>query len=1834
MAVPGALQNVVITALTNSSLRVTWEAPTTGGTPTGYYVAARPSGESLNVFEQSYSASTFSADITGLAAGIYSIFAAANNGDGFGPVDIQTVTVGATAVPGVPTGVSLSQISGDSDSLRSAWNAVTGATSYQGQYKKTSDSGWTPISGDISSPHQIDGLDADTSHDFRVRATNSGGSSNYSSSDSATTDAVTDLMPTAPNISNQSATVGTPYSQTLAAGSGGDTPLTYAASPLPAGLSFNSSTRVISGTPTTAGSTNVTYTVTDDDGDTDTDTFVITVAAAPVDPDPIGWSSPTRLDSIADLDTIFDRADTGSSGGAWTLDTAGSTTSGNTGPGTNSGAPYVYSETSSGSFSTIPVKSTLTVKPTVMTAWTGADRQMLLRAAIQGAFSATEGLEVEGRALASDDWTRIELLEGWAYSSSYVSGGTVTDAAGDTQTFSQTGGWIDFAVTIPDAYTQVRIHTLAISGGNVYEHDIALWRIELLDGTAVAALGAPTNLSVSGDKNSRSLTWFAPAEDGGSAIIGYTIARQAPGESTGTVYVSNTGSTNTNYTDNETATTDGTYFYWVAAITALEPNGTYSSPASVIVSLLTAPPIPTGLAASVTAISDSAATITATWDASSGATKYELQVWDDANQVWVPLSASITATTYAYTGGSHGRAYNFTVRAGNDNGQWSDWASNVPIVIPMASPTVTAVDDDRIGVAWTAPLLSPAAASGISYDVRHRETGAASWTTLTGQDSGVQIDDLDASTPYEAQVRIVYTDPAFGASAWSATGSAMTAAVTVPSNPTSVSVSGDADSRTITWGTPTSDGGSAITSYKIGWIPPGSSFSLIVENLSPSTRTWTHDTDLTTDGTYNYIVYAVNSEGDSSGANDTISITTTAVTVPSNPTSVSVSGDADSRTITWGTPTSDGGSAITSYKIGWIPPGSSFSLIVENLSPSTRTWTHDTDLTTDGTYNYIVYAVNSEGDSSGANDTISITTTAVTVPSNPTSVSVSGDADSRTITWGTPTSDGGSAITSYKIGWIPPGSSFSLIVENLSPSTRTWTHDTDLTTDGTYTYGVYAVNDEGDSPAGDDTFQLTAVPDLMPTAPGISNQSATVGTPYSQTLAAGSGGDTPLSYTASPLPAGLSFNTSTRVISGTPTSAGSTTVTYTVTDDDGDSDTDTFGITVAPAGGPPAIGWINPTRLDSIADLLTIFDRADTGSTDGAWTLDTAGSTTSGNTGPGTNSGAPYVYSETSSGSFSTIPVKSTLTVKPTVMTAWTGADRQMLLRAAIQGAFSATEGLEVEGRALASDDWTRIELLEGWAYSNSYVSGGTVTDAAGDTQTFSQTGGWIDFAVLIPDAYTQVRIHTLAISGGAIHQHDIALWRIELLDGGATVTAPGVPTAVSLSAVDEDTLQLTWSAPTTGDAPTSYQAQYREGTSGPWIDISGDVTSPHDIDGLDPDTLYQAQVRATNSADSSAYSSPDSATTAAAVTPVTPTAAPVAAPDVLDQPPIVAPIDAYAALGGGLQATVNAFRHILQGGAESAEIAVAGPLHGLLSLLGRIRHPVRLTARRAGTVWSGYVHRVEVETGAMRVAASVDGMRTALAVEYPWPENEAITLRSDVLPVEPQASHFGRIVHLASAMSEEQNQDAGFLAGLTEDFLDPSKAITQSRDGAVGATLFCRGWATALGTTLAPRYAAPSRTEQAPQDVGSGSHARTYMGRTTSTREVALWLPVTTAVDYDLYAASVRVWIAAKPAGYSGVWQAGLSADRSAPAHVVDMDLGNVAESGFNGVPSGGVQLKEMDFSEHPVLMTGSGVWLHLQTPAGESDGRLRKRAVSAGGAGDGSAAVPARHGRIGGVD
>ncbi len=87
----------------------------------------------------------------------------------------------------------------------------------------------------------------------------------------------------------------------------------------------------------------------------------------------------------------------------------------------------------------------------------------------------------------------------------------------------------------------------------------------------------------------------------------------------------------------------------------------------------------------------------------------------------------------------------------------------------------------------------------------------------------------------------------------------------------------------------------------------------------------------------------------------------------------------------------------------------------------------------------------------------------------------------------------------------------------------------------------------------------------------VADQTYTVGVEITAlTLPEASGGEGALTYTLSPTVPGLSFDSSARRLSGTPTAAGlgTHTLTYGVTDADGDDASLTFNVSIAPA--PPA----------------------------------------------------------------------------------------------------------------------------------------------------------------------------------------------------------------------------------------------------------------------------------------------------------------------------------------------------------------------------------------------------------------------------------------------------------------------------------------------------------------------------------------------------------------------------------------------------------------------------------------------------------------------------------------
>ena len=95
---------------------------------------------------------------------------------------------------------------------------------------------------------------------------------------------------------------------------------------------------------------------------------------------------------------------------------------------------------------------------------------------------------------------------------------------------------------------------------------------------------------------------------------------------------------------------------------------------------------------------------------------------------------------------------------------------------------------------------------------------------------------------------------------------------------------------------------------------------------------------------------------------------------------------------------------------------------------------------------------------------------------------------------------------------------------------------------------------------------------------------------------------------------------------------------------------------------------------------------------------------------------------------------------------------------------------------------------------------------------------------------------------------------------------APGAPAALAVSGETPGGFTVSWTAPAnTGPAITDYDVQYRAGTSGAWADAGHEGTERTlTLTGLDAETAYQVQVRATNAEGTGVWSAAATGTTQA----------------------------------------------------------------------------------------------------------------------------------------------------------------------------------------------------------------------------------------------------------------------------------------------------------------------------------------------------------------------------------
>ena len=128
---------------------------------------------------------------------------------------------------------------------------------------------------------------------------------------------------------------------------------------------------------------------------------------------------------------------------------------------------------------------------------------------------------------------------------------------------------------------------------------------------------------------------------------------------------------------------------------------------------------------------------------------------------------------------------------------------------------------------------------------------------------------------------------------------------------------------------------------------------------------------------------------------------------------------------------------------------------------------------------------------------------------------------------------------------------------------------------GSYTLKAMLKNTDGNEILSASASFRIGTPDLKPSAPTVSAITTRQNDYFSQRLPEGSGGDGTLTYSATSLPAGLEFVTTTRTLRGTPTAHGNFTIIYTVTDSDGDSAHVNISFTVEqdhyPTFSPPPI---------------------------------------------------------------------------------------------------------------------------------------------------------------------------------------------------------------------------------------------------------------------------------------------------------------------------------------------------------------------------------------------------------------------------------------------------------------------------------------------------------------------------------------------------------------------------------------------------------------------------------------------------------------------------------------
>jgi surface protein len=469
--------------------------------------------------------------------------------------------------------------------------------------------------------------------------------------------------------------------------------------------------------------------------------------------------------------------------------------------------------------------------------------------------------------------------------------------------------WLDATgTTSPIIVDRVSATGIQISNGTAYTVRLRAVNYMTSNSSNVSASVTPALLTVPGaptlgtpvSGNSRiTVSWTAPASNGGSAITGYTATTSVGGFTC----------TTTNLTCDITGLTNGTsYTVSVKATNAVGDSvssGTYSIKPEVL------PGAPT-ITSIVAGDKQLFVYFTApTSNGGSAITQYRYTTNSAVGTVLVNSTSSPITVNLATTNGlalANGTSYSVQLAAINSGlGDWSTAQSGTPNVLPEAPTSVTGlIGGGKVTVSWTASAGN-AGTSVTGYTVT---STPGSFTCTT---TGATTCDVTGLTNGVAYTFSVVATNAMGNSVASASSGALKPDV-APGAPTGISVARGDGSLTLNF-TAGTNTGSAIVKYQ--YSNDGTAWNDFATNSNATSQTIS---GLTNGTSYSVYLRAVNTLFGTASS----SVSASPRAAPGAPVSFAVTAGYTQISVSWnlftsggggvGMPGTNGGETITKYQ--------------------------------------------------------------------------------------------------------------------------------------------------------------------------------------------------------------------------------------------------------------------------------------------------------------------------------------------------------------------------------------------------------------------------------------------------------------------------------------------------------------------------------------------------------------------------------------------------------------------------------------------------------------------------------------------------------------------------------------------------------------------------------------------------------------------------------------------------------------------------------------------------------------------------------------------------------